>query len=52
MDAPSGLPDNSFHLLAATPYKVRLQRCCDQDAPLGKLAPVDFHGAATITASA
>jgi hypothetical protein len=31
---------------------VRLQRCCDQAAPLGKVASVDSLGTATITASA
>jgi hypothetical protein len=44
--------DNFFHLLAATPYSVWLQRCCDQAAPLGKVASVDSLGTATITASA
>ena len=43
---------NFFHLLAATPYSVRLQRYCDQAAPLGKVASVDSLGTATITASA
>ena len=33
-------------------YSVRLQRCCDQAAPLGKVASVDSLGTATITASA
>jgi len=40
---------NSF---AATPYSVRLQRCCDLAALLGKVASVDSLGTATITASA
>jgi hypothetical protein len=48
----SGLADHFFHLLAATPCSVRLQRCCDQAAPLGKVASVDSLGSATITASA
>ena len=53
IDAPGWIPsDNFFHLLAATPYSVRLQRCCDQAAPLGKVASVDSLGTATITASA
>jgi beta-mannosidase len=53
IDAPGGMSsDDFFHLLAATPYSVRLQRCCDQDAPPGKVASVDSLGAATITASA
>ena len=46
------ISDNFFHLLAATPYSVRLQRYCDQAAPLGKVASVDSLGTATITASA
>lgn len=53
IDAPGWIPsDNFFHLLAATPYSVRLQRCCDQAAPLGKVASVDSLRTATITASA
>ena len=53
IDAPGWIPsDNFFHLLAATPYSVRLQRYCDQAAPLGKVASVDSLGTATITASA
>jgi hypothetical protein len=53
IDAPGWIPsDNFFHLLAATPCSVRLQRCCDQAAPLGKVASVDSLGTATITASA
>jgi hypothetical protein len=53
IDAPGWIPsDNFFHLLAATPYNMRLQRCCDQAAPLGKVASVDSLGTATITASA
>lgn len=53
IDAPGWIPsDNFFHLVAATPYSVRLQRCCDQAAPLGKVASVDSRGTATITASA
>jgi Domain of unknown function (DUF1839) len=53
IDAPGWIPsDNFFHLLAATPYSVRLQRCCDQAAPPGKVASVDSLGTATITASA
>ena len=53
IDAPGWIPSDSFfHLLAATPYGVRLQRCCDQAAPLGKVASVDPLGTATITASA
>lgn len=53
IDAPGWIPsDNFFHLLAATPYSVRLPRCCDQAAPLGKVASVDSLGTATITASA
>lgn len=53
IDAPGWIPsDNFFHLLAATPYSVRLQRCCDQAAPLGKVASVDSLGTATIMASA
>jgi beta-mannosidase len=53
IDAPGWIPsDNFFHLVAATPYSVRLQRCCDQAAPLGKVASVDSLGTATITASA
>lgn len=49
----AGYPsDNFFHLLAATPYSVRLRRYCDQAAPLGKVASVDSLGTATITASA
>ena len=53
IDAPGWIPsDNFFHLLAATPYSVRLQRCCDQAAPLGKVASVDSLGSATITARA
>ena len=53
IDAPGWIPsDNFFHLLAATPYSVRLQRCCDQASPLGKVASVDSLGTATITASA
>ncbi|MGO9354571.1 MAG: hypothetical protein ACLP3C_28400 [Mycobacterium sp.] len=53
IDAPGWIPsDNFFHLLAATPYSVRRQRCCDQAAPLGKAASVDSLGTATITASA
>ena len=52
IDAPGWIPsDNFFHLLAATQYSVRLQRCCDQAAPLGKVASVDSLGTATITAS-
>jgi beta-mannosidase len=52
IDAPGWIPsDNFFQLLAATPYR-RLQRCCDQAAPLGKVASVDSLGTATITASA
>jgi Domain of unknown function (DUF1839) len=53
IDALGWIPsDNFFHLLAATPYSVRLQRCCDQAPPLGKVASVDYLGTATITASA
>ena len=53
IDAPGWIPsDNVFHLLAATPYSVRLRRYCDQAAPLGKVASVDSLGTATITASA
>jgi hypothetical protein len=53
IDASGWIPsDNLFHLLAATPYSVRLQRCCDQAAPLGKVASVDSLDTATITASA
>jgi hypothetical protein len=53
IDAPGWIPsDNFFHLLAATPYSGRLQRYCDQAAPLGKVASVDSLGTATITASA
>jgi hypothetical protein len=53
IDAPGWIPsDNFFHLLAATPYSVRLQRYCDQAAPLGRVASVDSLGPATITASA
>ena len=53
IDEPGWIPsDNFFHLLAATPYSVRLQRCCDQAARLGKVASVDSLGTATITASA
>jgi hypothetical protein len=53
IDASDWIPsDNFFHLLAATPYSVRLQRYCDQAAPLGKAASVDSLGTATITASA
>jgi len=53
IDAPGWIAsDNFFHLLAATPYSVRLQRYCDQAAPLGKVASVDSLGTATITASA
>jgi hypothetical protein len=53
-----GLPEPALQisaspsLLAATPYSVRLQRCCDQAAPLGKVASVDSLGTAMITASA
>jgi hypothetical protein len=53
IDVPGWIPsDNFFHLLAATPYSVRLHRYCDQAAPLGKVASVDSGGTATITASA
>jgi hypothetical protein len=53
IDAPGWIPsDNFFHLFAATPCSVRLQRYCDQAAPLGKVASVDSLGTATITASA
>jgi hypothetical protein len=53
IDALGWIPsDNFFHLLAATPYSVRLQRCRDQAPPLGKVASVDYLGTATITASA
>jgi beta-mannosidase len=53
IEAPGWIPSgNFFHLLAATPYSMRLQRCCDQAAPLGKVASVDSLGTATITASA
>ena len=53
IDVPGWIPsDNFFHLLAARPYSVRLQRCCDQAAPLGKVASVDSLGSVTITASA
>jgi Domain of unknown function (DUF1839) len=53
IDAPGWIPSgNFFHLLAATPYSVRLQRYCDQAAPLGKVESVDSFGTATITASA
>ena len=53
IDAPGWIPsDNFFHLPAATPYSVRLQRYCDQAAPLGKVASVDSLGTAPITASA
>jgi hypothetical protein len=53
IDSPGRIPsDNLFHLLAATPYSVRLQRYCDQAAPLGKAVSVDSLGTATITASA
>ena len=53
IDTPGWIPsDNFFHLLAETPYSVRLQRYCDQAAPLGKVASVDSLGTATITASA
>jgi hypothetical protein len=53
IDAPGWIPsDNFFHLPAATPYSVRLQRYGDQAAPLGKVASVDSLGTATITASA
>lgn len=52
IDAPDWLPsDNFFDLLAATPYNVRLQRYCDQAAPLGEVASVDSLGTAAITAS-
>ena len=53
IDAPGWQPsDDFFHLLAAAPYIVRLQRCCDQAAPLDKVASVDSLGTDTITASA
>jgi hypothetical protein len=53
IDAPGWIPsDNFFHLLAATPYSVRLQRCCDQAARLGEVGSADSLGSATITASA
>ena len=53
IDAPGWIPsDNFFQLLAATPYRLRLQRYCDQAAPLGKSASVDCLDSATITASA
>ena len=36
IDAPGWIAsDNFFHLLASTPYSVRLQRYCDQAVPLG-----------------
>ncbi len=53
IDAPGRIPsDNCFHLLTATPSSVQLQQYCDQAAPLGKVASVDFLGTATITPSA
>jgi beta-mannosidase len=43
--------DNYFHLIAATPYRVRLQRCGDQAVPRGKVMSVDSLGTASITAT-
>ncbi|MDH6242415.1 hypothetical protein [Mycobacterium sp. OTB74] len=53
IDSPGWTPsDNYFHLPAALPYRVRLQRADHEVAvPRGKVASIDCFETATITAS-